>query len=616
MSDSVAGRTTTEAAEREASGDDGGGGNGISRRAALASTVGLTTATSGCVRQLRSIVNRDDIDPLSLTITTLPADGDRESIRLAREIAAALEAAGIDTSIEMRSNEEFLRSVLINHDYDVYVGQHPGGTDPDFLYEALHSLYADERGWQNPFGFTNLLVDDLLESQRDVDGEQRREAVTSLLEALTVEQPFVPICTPIEHRLVRDDRFDGWDDGHLATRTGYLGLEPQTDGSGEQLRAVHMDARPSQNLNPINAEYRDRGTIADLLYDSLATDVVDIDGAHELEPWLAEDWVWDEGDDEAETEDQSSLTVELRPDCRFHDGEPLTADDVAFTYRFLADTALGGSATPAPAPRYRGQVAAIDDVEATDDRTLEFTVATGEEVAARALTVPILPEHVWTERAAAASVPGYRVAQGTTDAVVTDNVPPIGSGPFQFGDRTEREHVTLERFEDHFTSRDDVDLPEATVEELRVQIDPRSTSAIQLIEDDSADLTSSTLENYVIADIEETEDVRLLESPSWTFYHLGFNARKAPFGNPRFRQCVAQLIDKSWVVDEVFHGHADPIATPVAGEWVPEELAWDGADPELPFLGSDGDVDVDAARTAFEAAGFRYDGDGNLRVRH
>ncbi|QFU83206.1 ABC transporter substrate-binding protein [Natronorubrum aibiense] len=589
--------------DQDITGDSAGG---ISRRAALAGAVGLTASTSGCVRQLRSVVNRDDIQQLSVTITTLSADGDRESIRLAREIATVLEAVGIDVAIEMQADEEFLRTVLINHDFDLYVGRHPGDTDPDFLYEMLHSLYADESGWQNPFGFTNLLLDDLLEAQRDADGDERRDAVEDILEALSIEQPFVPICTPIEHRLVRDDRFDGWDAGHLATRTGYLGLEPQTDDSAEQLRVVHTDARPSQNLNPLNAEYRGRGTVTDLLYDSLVADLVAEDGTHTLEPWLADGWEWT---------DESTLRVTLRPDCTFHDGVSVTADDVVFTYRLLDDTALGTSTSPAPAPRYRGAVEAIDDIDAQSEDSLELTVETGQAVGERALTVPILPEHHWSDRATPATVPGVRVAQGTTQAVVTDNIPPIGSGPFQYGTHTEREHVTLERFDEHFTRRDGVELPAPTVEAVRIEINPRSTSAMQLLENDNADVTSSILESYVIEDVEEPDGVRLLESPSWTFYHLGFNARRAPFGNPRFRQVVAQLIDKAWLVDDVFHGHANPIATPLTDEWVPDHLAWNGSDPETPFLGSNGEVDVDAARTAFEEAGFRYDADGNLRVR-
>ncbi|SFC05335.1 peptide/nickel transport system substrate-binding protein [Halobiforma haloterrestris] len=647
----------------------------------LAAT-GLTAAMAGCVREVRNAVNRDGIDQLSLTITTLPADGDRESIQLSRAIRNALEAVGVDVSIAMRSHEEFLRETLINHEFDVYVGRYPTGTDPSYLYEALHSRYADEAGWQNPFGFTNLTFDQSLERQRDAGDGERRDAVAETLSAFAAEQPFVPICAPREYRLARTDRFDGWGDRHPATPLGYLGLEAldRENGSGNddsRLRAVHTDARPSQNLNPLSAEYRNRGLFTGLLYDTLAvdaalledsgaesdgedgedgedrenredgedgedrenaaeedegdegetgdenpdreTDANDADATGpDLRPWLADSW----------TLEDDVLTVRLREDCPFHDGRQVTADDVAFTYRFLADTTLGDDRVPTPSPRHRGQVAPLEAVEAAgNDREIAFRFRRSLEDAsaavAGALTVPILPEHVWRERSAAADVTGVRIAEGVTEALVVDNVPPIGSGPFAFADRTDREHVTLERNDDHFTLREGVDLPAPTASEMRVAIDPRSTSAVELVSDDDADVTTSTLESYVLDDVieaaDEADDLEVLESSPRSFYHLGFNARKAPFSNPRFRRTVARLIDKAWIVDEVFDGYARPIAAPLVDqEWVPDDLAWGGdgdGDPATPFLGQDGEVDVEAARAAFEAAGFRYDTNGRLRTR-
>ncbi len=574
----------------------------VSRRAYLtAAASGVTVGLSGCIRQTRSAINRDRLTQLSLTITSHPADGDRHEIQLARRFAENLEAVGIDVSIATRSNEEYLRDLLINHEYDLYVGTHPASPDPDFLYETLHSRYAEERGWQNPFGFAHMGIDELLEAQRERDGEDRREAVADLLEDVAREQPFIPICRPEELRLARTARFTGWDERTLATRVGYLGLEPASETT--QLRGVVIDARPSKNLNPLSAEYRNRGLLVELVYDSLAT--ADRDGSGDLLPWLAETWETAVGDGDEPT----TLEVTLREDVTFHDGVALTADDVAFTYEFLADTTLGGADVPAPTPRYRGLSAAVEAVEVHDDRSLTLETTVGEAVSERALTVPVLPAHIWRERATAATVPGWQVAQGTTDALVTDNVPAIGSGPFAFGSRNEREHVTFERFDEHFTTREDVDLPEVTVEQFRVQIDPRSASAIALIESDDADITVSTLEVNAIGQIGDSEETELLQAPSHTFYHVGFNARRAPFGNPLFRRAVTGLLDKSWLVEDVFEGYAEPVATPVLEEWVPESLRYDGVDPEVPFYGSDGRLDVDAAREAFRAAGFQYDGD-------
>ena len=578
----------------------GADGTRLSRRAALATTAGLTASVSGCVGRLRDLFTQRNIRQLSLTITTLPADSDRESIRIANELEQALTTVGIDVSFDVRSGTEFNRAVLYDHEFDICIGRHPGGTDPDFLYEALHSLYIDESGWQNPFGYANLAVDDLLEKQRHADGTERRDAVTNALEAIATEQPFVPICVPEEHRVVSTDRVTGWADGHLATRSGYLGLEPTADV--ETLRAVHTDSRPTKNLNPLAADYRGRGTITQLLYDSLATD----DATGEIQPWLAESW----------ERRGATLDVHLRNGCTFHDGEPVTAADVEFTYQFLADMSGDDDDRVAPAPRFRGWIDAVEAIDVRDRDRLELTVDAGQAVGERALLVPILPAHIWRERSESPmGLGGSVLSQGTTTAVVTNNVPPVGSGPYQFVARSEGDQLTLERFDDHFTLRSGVERPAPMVETFSIDISPNSETAIQAVENDTADVTIAAVDTNRVGSVDEAGGQQLLESPSWTCYFLGFNTRKAPFGNPRFRRVIARLIDKEWLVENVFYGHARPVATPVTEQWVPDTLTWDGQDPETPFLGANGEVDVDAARAAFEDAGFRYDDRDRLRVR-
>ncbi|MFC4986590.1 ABC transporter substrate-binding protein [Saliphagus infecundisoli] len=621
----------------------------LDRRSLLAALgAGGLGATAGCVHRARNAVNRDGPEQLSLTITTVPADVDQVSIRIANDLQANLAAVGIEASIDPLSVEEFFRATLVNHDFDLFVGHHPGDDDPDFLYESLHSVFASEPGWQNPYGFTNMAFDTLLERQRRIGGEARRTTIGEILEALAAEQPFVPLCVPTEHRLLRTDRFEGWNDDLLASRLGYLGLEQVegAEGPNDRLRALVTDARSTVNLNPLSAEYYDQSTYIDLLYDSLAT--ADGDG---FRPWLAESWEW-EG---------RTVTVRLRPDLSFHDGESLTADDVAFTYRFLDDTTLGDEESiEAPAPRYQGQVTAVEEVIATDDRTVEIEVSTGREVGERALAVPILPEHVWRERAEEVEIAGISISQGTTEAVVTDNIPPVGSGPFAFVERTERESLELARFEDHFSLREDAGAsggdvegegdddgengnetpptgaerresgptPAPTVAELGTRVEPSSPSTIESMGNGDGDVTVTPIEPHTIGDVEEREGLALRDTSSRAFYQVGFNVRNAPFGNPYFRRTVARLLDKAWIARDVFYGHADPVATPLpegweqhdgddrneeaSDEWVPESLRWDGEDPEVPFFGEDGDLDAEAARAEFEEIGFQYNDQGDL----
>ncbi|WP_265111180.1 ABC transporter substrate-binding protein [Halosolutus halophilus] len=587
--------------------------DGVSRRSVLAAgAAGLALSTSGCIDRVRSVVNDAGGEQFSLSILTVPADGDRENVQIATHLADNLEAVGMDVSVEMRSRAEFLEAVLIEHDFDCYVGRHPADYDPDFLYEALHSSYASEAGWQNPFGYTDYRVDDLLEEQRRADGEERKEVVTDLLEAIARRQPFVPICIPDEVRVARTDRFEGWEDGHLAKRSGYLGLDPQAEEA--QLHALVTDSRISRNLNPLSSTLRERGTTIDLLYDSLLTER---DG--ELIPWLAKDVEWIEDEDGSAT-----ATVTLREDCLFHDSEPndrkqVTAQDVAFTYQFLADTSLGRADVPSPAPRYQGPVSAIDWIDPDGQYQLTISMTTGTEVGERALTVPILPKHRWRAQVVdRSSNDDFSAPQGTWGLVTMDNIPPTGSGPYRYVDSTEREYLTLERFDDHFTLREDVDLPEPTVEEIRFSIDPGSKSSVERVMSGNADVTASMLGASAIANIPDVPGMTKVESSSRMFYHIGFNRRRTPFSKPDFRRAVARMIDKQYLVEDVFDEYASPVATPVTGEWIPDDhdLAWndeDGVDPVVPFIGSDGELNVEEARTRFvEVTGYRLDDAGRL----
>jgi len=118
------------------------------------------------MNSVRSVVGQAGDDQLSLSIATVPAEGDKQSIQIARRLESNLKKAGMAVSLDVRSQSEMLKAVLIDHDFDIYVGLHPADYDPDFLYETLHSTYANEAGWQNPFGLTNMAFDTLLERQR------------------------------------------------------------------------------------------------------------------------------------------------------------------------------------------------------------------------------------------------------------------------------------------------------------------------------------------------------------------------------------------------------------------------------------------------------------------
>jgi peptide/nickel transport system substrate-binding protein len=593
------------------------------RRLLAAAGSGALAATAGCVREVRSLVTRDAPSQISLDIKTTPADADPHAIRIARDLAGKLNAVGIDATITPMSRQSLYRGVLLNQSFDLYVAPFPERTDPDFLYSLLHSRFATEPGWQNPVGYANLEVDRLLALQRHQRGAKRQRTLAEIQRAVVRDQPFSVVAFPDEIRAVRDDQFVGWERAPVHTALGYLALDRVTDERATTLEGdlpeepsltmTLTDSRPTENLNPLAVEMRSGGTMTGLLYDSIGRWV---DGA--VEPWLATDWSWERTPDAP----GARLTVELRDDLTWHDGSELTADDVAFTYRFLTDTSLGNLDSPVPAPRFRGRTTLVDDVDPVDDRTVEFSLtSTARPVAERCLTVPILPEHVWESKAAQATVAGLDVGGGVTRALVWSNLDPVGSGPYQVESRSAKENLVLTAFDDHFLARDDLDAHlqpfagEQPVSELRFTVVPSGGAAVELVDGAEADATASGVMPTDVPAIGRSDSADLVVDQARTFYHVGYNVRRAPTSSPRFRRAVARLLDKAYLTRTVFDGYGVPAASPlVRQDGLAPGLRWQGTDPELPFPGENGTLDVERAREAFREAGYRYSEHGDLLV--
>jgi len=568
---------------------------------------------------------------VSLTIKAVPADADPRATRIARFLAEKLETVGVEARVIPTSRETLYRDVLVNERFDLYVGRFPPREDPDFLRPLLHSRFAAEAGWQNPFGFADLEVDRLLERQRRQTGSARRETLARLQRKIVRTQPFTVIAFPDEIRGVRSDRWAGWNEKDIHTPLGYLSLDRTSGtsasgprlvpGTGEgrrngtrerpEVRMALTDGRALENLNPLAVAFRDRGAITGLLYDPLGRRI-----HGRVRPWLADAWQWVEPGDDG----HPGLEVRLRDELRWHDGRALTADDVAFTYRFLRDTSLGRVEHPVPAQRFRGPVSLVSGVETDGDRTVRLRVrSSSRRVGERALTVPVLPAHIWADKATQATIAGIDTTGTVTEALVWNNQQPVGSGPLRFESLQAREELALERFDDHFLTRSPQDPHLAPYRSgfeprgLRFRRAPSAAAAVSMVSNGSVDAVATGVLPDTIRQIGRNELLRLHVDRTRAFYHVGFNARRRVTRNPRFRRAVAQLLDRPYLVEEVYEGYAAPAASPLARHRaLAPDLAWTGTAPELPFLGDDGQLDAERARRAFREAGYRYSDDGNL----
>jgi len=642
----------------------------LSRRSLLAGATASLAATAGCVSRFQRVIGDANGTQLTLDIMTLPAELDPFGVRIANTLRTNLEAVGIDTTLTLANARNLSDAVLLRHDFDIYVGQLPyvRPPDPDALYPLFRSTFDTEVGWQNPFGFTHLGCDDLIDSQRTASGETRTRAVEDLQALLARTQPVCPLVAPDLLTGVRTDSFeaDSWNRDAPTRPHNLLKLSPTGDVPGTLGLAV-VDDDINANRNPISARYRQDDSLVDLLYDSLA---LEDDG--EYIPWAAREFSWDDSGDRPE------VTVRLRDGLRWHDDDQydddrmLTAFDVAFSYEFLRDTSLGSAVRPIPAERYRGQVSLVEDIQVKNSRELRLSFTeTTRTVAERALTVPILPARIWRHRTQlerSTSQPGQ-----TTTALLTSNPEAIGSGPIQFEEEDDGV-VEFSLFEEHFLWRsltppadrdeeaddtgatNETSTGEATTTEPTTDESDHNTSTAVLDETgDSTDteqfapppdgygeppfeqITVETVSSYNIAaellianevdatiarippsvadPIVSADDLDLIEHQSNAFYHLGFNTRRQPLRNPNVRRLIARLVDEPTLVEDVFDGYGVPVASLLAEtEWVTNALEWPETDidPEVPFIGADGELDVERASERFRTIGYEYTDDNEL----
>jgi peptide/nickel transport system substrate-binding protein len=564
--------------------------NSLSRRAFLASAVSASVA--GC----NGVQYRDRYEPgerVSLTVSAPPADDDEAATTIARTLTDRLSSLGVDAVFEPKGRSQLYLDALINHDFDVFVGRYPNLTHPDALYPLLHSSFAPEPGWQNPFGVTSVAIDDALEALRE--SADSTGALREFLDVYVERVPFSVVTAP-DFLTVRREEL-AVPDGATTEQPLDLLAQLASTSLDRAFRAGIFSVEITENRNPLAGEFRWNNQLLGLVYDSLARPSRNGPG---FIPWAARDWYFEDGD----------LVVELRPGQTFHDGSQLTAQDVAFTLRLLSDTSLGEAPSPVPATRFRGHTTLVSDAEATDERTVRFEVADHVDPvnAERVLRVPILPEAEWADRT-------ELVEERVTKALVWENRQPVGSGPLAFEEATPEESVRFRPYESHFLGDTNDDrltkyAPALDAAGVVARYAPSGEDALVALGDGRLDTSLDLFPLQAIGGVEGANDVVSASSPSDELCIVGYNFRRAPLSDFRFRQVLARLHDREHTAASVFDGFARATDLPMVEDW--HEVDWSSEFTVGSFPGSDGELDVSTARDRFEEAGYTYDDDGNL----
>ena len=333
------------------------------------------------------------------------------------------------------------------------------------------------------------------------------------------------------------------------------------EAGGELISA--MPAEPSGLIYMVAGESAS-ATIASNIFNALLKYNENLDLAGEL----AESWQI--------SDDKKSITFTLKPDLAWADGQPLTSEDVLFTWQLVTD-----EKTRSP---YASDFQLVKKAEAPDALTFRVTY---EQAFSPALDswagLQILPKHL---------------LQGQDIHTTTFARNPVGSSYYQLASWKHGENIQLSRNPKSV-------LGQANIDKLITRIIPdNSAQFLELMADniDSMNLDPIKYSRVIPARPALEKKLNLYKELGNSYTYLGFNLKHHPFDDVRVRRAINYAIDKQEIIDGVYLGLGINIASPYkpGTRWSNTELQPYPYDPAK-------------AKALLAEAGFQdIDGDGYL----
>ncbi|QRM30532.1 ABC transporter substrate-binding protein [Microvirga sp. VF16] len=209
-----------------------------------------------------------------------------------------------------------------------------------------------------------------------------------------------------------------------------------------------------------------------LIYETLTTSA--LDEANASYGLLAESFSF--------PEDYSSASFRLRPEARWHDGKPVTADDVIFSFEVLKTNS----------PTYAFYYANVTKAEKVGEREVRFTF---DEKGNRELPqimgqLMVLPKHWWEGTA-----PDGR----KRDVTQTTLEPPLGSGPYRLKNFDTGRNASYERVKDYWGEKINVNVGQNNFDEIRYEYYRDATVLLEAFKSDRLDFrTENSARNWAV----------------------------------------------------------------------------------------------------------------------
>lgn len=257
-----------------------------------------------------------------------------------------------------------------------------------------------------------------------------------------------------------------------------------------------------------------------------------IDAKWQPQPFLAERW--------SVSDDARSITLHLRRDATFHDGRPVTAEDVQFSIESVRDH-----------HPFKSMFGPVNAVTLPDRHTAVIRLAEPHPALTLAMTtvfLPILPKHVYGD--------GQPLPTHPRNAT---NV--VGSGPFRVVEFKPGEHTIMERF-DRFFLKDRPWLDRLIIREFK-----DSASVLLAFERGDIDVHAGLTDPRDVARARKVAGGTVVNGAAagtGALIWLAFNTRHPQLQDRRVRQAISYAIDRDFIVKTLFNGIHKRATGPIA----------------------------------------------------
>ncbi|TBU84809.1 extracellular solute-binding protein [Phytopseudomonas dryadis] len=238
------------------------------------------------------------------------------------------------------------------------------------------------------------------------------------------------------------------------------------------------------------------------------------------------------------SEDRSWVVFNLRPEARFHDGKPITAYDVAFSYRLLLRDGH---------PQYRTNLQEVQRVDILNRHRVRFVFkrAGNPLLILRLGELPVLPQHYWKDR----------------DFKATTFEPPLGSGPYRITRVNPGRSLTFERVEDWWGASLPVNRGKYNFERVEVEFYRDSHVAFEAFKAGEFDFyieqqAKNWANGYRFPAVTRGDVIRAEiphQIPTQT-QALFMNTRRTTFADVRVREALGLMFDFEWTNRTLFNG--------------------------------------------------------------